>query len=397
MSEAWAERERRTNQLVRIAANYVFEHPPVSPDQLYGLCRLTWITESYDDNHAGYVTSVKKPALGQIFGHSFSTTPLTKVAAITAELAETDAIVPLVKGFTHFYRPYRNTARQWIADNFDALLPLFQFAFTLANDDDGVQIADAIAKLPGIPKAGTTGSLMHPEFLLTPVFFALDSRVRFPIINGNRKVTALLKKLGAGKASLPQRYLRMVAQYGIGGIEDAADLDQVGEDLASFVLVPGRKPTRQLLARKPTDGAQELPLKDEADIQRLQQALRITARRLHNKLTNALREKLKRFTLYEGVNDALFDILVRQFDGANDLLIEAKSSVEIPDTRVAIGQLFDYWFREKGPCEPHVAVLFPAHPPDGTLRLLDWLKIGALWFDENRLVTSTEWLEHLQG
>jgi hypothetical protein len=355
------------------------------------------------DFFAGFVRPAGpswKSRLGQIFGRDFSTTTPTKVAGITAELAETQAIVPLVKshtGFTHFYRPYRTTARQWIADNFDALLPLFQDAFKLDNDNDGVQIANAIAKLPGIPKAGTTGSLMHPEFLLTPVFFALDSRVRFPIINGNRKVTALLKKLGAGNASLPQRYRRMVAQYGNGGIEDAADLDQVGEDLASFVPVLGRKPTRQLLARKPTDGAQELPLKDEADIQRLQQALRITARRLHNKLTNALREKLKRFTLYEGTNDALFDILVRQFDDANDLLIEAKSSVEIPDTRMAIGQLFDYWFGEKGPCEPQVAVLFPAHPPDGTLRLLDWLKIGALWFEEDRLVTSTEWLEHLQG
>jgi hypothetical protein len=246
--------------------------------------------------------------------------------------------------------------------------------------------------------AGTTGNLMHSEYLLTPVFFALDSRVRFPIINGNTKVTALLKKLGAGNASLTERYRRMVAQYGNGGIEDAADLDQVGEDLASFVPVSGRKPTRQLLAHKPTDGTQELPLKDEADIQRLQQALKITARHLHNKLTNALREKLKQFRLHEGVNDTLFDILVRQYDDANDLLIEAKSSVEIADTRMAIGQLFDYWFREKGPCEPHVAVLFPEHPPDGTLRLLEWLKIGALWFEEkDRMVTSSEWLKHLQG
>jgi hypothetical protein len=75
MSEKAANRQRRTNQLVRAAAGYLFKQKTISPDQLYGLCKLTWITDSYEGPNAAYVNSTKKPALGEIFKRDYSIHP----------------------------------------------------------------------------------------------------------------------------------------------------------------------------------------------------------------------------------------------------------------------------------------------------------------------------------
>jgi hypothetical protein len=103
-------------------------------------------------------------------------------------------------GFTHFYPAYRNSAGLWIKNHFASLTPLFSAALNLNTDNQGLNLIEAIAKLPGIPKAGTKGQLMQPEYLLTPAFFALDPRLRFPVINGNEGVQALLKKLNVRDA-----------------------------------------------------------------------------------------------------------------------------------------------------------------------------------------------------
>jgi hypothetical protein len=86
MSEKAAKRQRRTNQLVRVAADYVFAQKKVVPDQLYGLCKLTWITDSYEGPDAAYVRSTKKPALGEIFKQGYSALGIVQVGADEARI-----------------------------------------------------------------------------------------------------------------------------------------------------------------------------------------------------------------------------------------------------------------------------------------------------------------------
>jgi hypothetical protein len=396
MSLEWANRQRRTNALVRLIARHVLQGGPVTAEQLYGICKLTWITSSFDGEAVAYIQSTKIPALGSALSRDYTNWTLEEVAKDVADTIESEELIPLVQhhtGFTNFYKPYRNSCRQWIERHHHTITRLFERALNLTTDSDGLELAKEIQSLPGVPKANVKGQLMRPEYAITPVLFSLDERVRFPLINGNEGVQALLSALGVANASLKEQYERMVALYGEGGINDAADLDQVGHDLPEFIVIGMRGPTKKLLDRKQTEG-NALPLKDEADIEALQQSRTITHRRLHNVLTNQLREMLFRYTLLEGADSsALFDVLVKKYNSdEDDLLIEAKSCVDAPNIRMAIGQLFDYWFRIKGDKTPHLAILTPHQPDPKVAEMLDWLKIGILWTEGDRLHTSSKWL-----
>lgn len=401
MSEQWAIRQRQTNKLVRAAAAYVFRKKTPSADALYGLCKLTWITNSYMDDDAGYIASTKIPALENVFGRKYEDMGLSAVAQEIASLTKSKRIAMLVTahtGFTNFYKPYRNTAREWISEHQSELTQMFRAAYGLASDAQGLELTKKIATLPRIPKANHPESPMRPEYLLTPVFFALDRRLRYPLINGNQGVKNLLSKLKATSAPLSEQYSRMVSLYGKGGIADAADLDQVGGDLPHLTSLPGQSPTRKLLKRKPTDG-KNLSLKDEDDIKTLQKACVVVSKRLHNRMTNMLKQALARFTLLEGSDKtAQFDVLVKEYDKkGRDLLVEVKSSNEMADIRMAIGQLFSYWHSVKGQSEPHMAILLPEEPKRAAALLLEWLGIGSMWFDNDDLQTSTKWLRELVG
>lgn len=185
----------------------------------------------------------------------------------------------------------------------------------------------------------------------------------------------------------------MISLYGKGGIVDAADLDEAGGDLPDFVGIGGGGPTKQFLKEKRVQG-NRLPLKDESDVKTLQKELTVKSRRIHNTLTNKLSNCLSDYTLLEGSSKlAMFDVLVKDFNGkGTELLIEAKSSVEVPHIRMAVGQVLDYWFRINGTADPRVAILLPGRPDEATKALLEWLKIGLMWFSGEKLMTCDDWL-----
>lgn len=396
MAQDWAERERRTNRLVRLIARRVLAGRP-TPMQLYQLCRLTWITKSYKSEDARYVTSLKLPALGGLLNRSYS--DVDEAAADGTRLLkslEVQALIRAQTGFTNIYNPYRNSSLNWIEQNFDTLLPLFKDAYALRTDRQGSLLATKIERLPKVPAPGMSKGPMHAEYLLTPVFFALDQRLRFPIINGRTSVKKLLASQGVANATLEEKHDAMINLYGRGGIRDAADLDQVAsdfDDLSSLATAPGSGPARGLLSEKPISG-RSLPLKDEADITVLQKALTRSRRKAHNQLTNGLRELWRQHTLLEGKDKAaLFDVLVKAFDGKHDLLIEAKSSDSSADVRMAIGQLYAYWYGLNQGKKLHLAVLLPRKPDQGIVKLLAWRKIGILWLSGGTLKTCTGWLK----
>ena len=334
--------------------------------------------------------------LGAIFRRDFSQLTLDHVATTVSELLEDPNAVETIKehtGFTNFYNAYRKAAQIWIRENSRRLTPLFRRAFDLSADDDGRSLVGELEGLDGIPKPNSPEIIMRPEYLLTPAFFALDERLRFPLINGNDGVQNLLRVLGVSNSSLEAQYARMIDKYGQGGIKDAADLDQAGPDLHDFISKRGTPPTKGLLVKKPIDGS-DLPLKDESDVLSVQSAQTISSKRLHNSLTNKLRTCLSSFVLYEGQNkDIMFDAMVKNYNGKDvDLLIEVKTSVEIAHVRMAVGQLYSYSYRLDAERQTHLAVLLPERPPSDVMEWLEWLDIGVLWFSQNELCTSNAWL-----
>jgi len=391
MAEQWASRIRDTNALVRALAGYILRKRSVSPDQLYGLCKLTWITESFLGDAPAYIRSTKIPALGDIFNEDFDGFTLDEVAKKIARITRSEKIRILVlqhSGFTNLYKSYRNSSRGWIAKNHKALLPLFRAAYRLESDKSGLAIIRQVEKLPGIPKAKNASNKMQAAYLLTPVLASLDRRQRFPLINGNQGVQSVLRALKVREASLSDKYEAMVRMYGQGGICDSADLDQVGSSLVHFLSIGGTTANRTLLAKQPTSGA-SLKLKDEADVKTVRRAGSITQTRKHNAMTNHLLEALANWTVAEGDSKAaMFDALVTNYDlQGNDLLIEVKSTCEDGDVRMAIGQLYSYSHRLGVDKKRHLALLLPIKPALHVCELLAWRRIGLLWFSGTQLQT----------
>ncbi|ASA57805.1 hypothetical protein [Vibrio gazogenes] len=400
MSVDWANRQRDTNKLVRIVAEYVFDQNEISAEQLYGLSKLSWITNSYEGENAGYLSSTKIPALAAIFNRDYDRLTIQEVAEDVAKIIKNPNVTEWIlkhTGFTHFYKAYRNSVYEWVKDNFEVLLPMYKRAFLAQSSQDRRNIVIEIARSSGIPKANHPDQLMKPEYFLTPTFFTLDAEIKFPLINGNEWVKNLLKKLEVQGRSLPEQYDAMVELYGVGGIVDAADLDQVGRDIPDFISAPGKSAKKKLLEGKGTRSPSALPLKDENDVEVIKSSGTIKQRRIHNQLTNKLLDSLSSFTLLEGCDDScMFDVLVWNYDSdENDLIIEVKSSIEKSNIRMAIGQLYDYWYELKGDKEPHISILLPERPDDRAIQFLDWMEIGMLWYEGDDLHTSSDWLNHI--
>lgn len=143
------------------------------------------------------------------------------------------------------------------------------------------------------------------------------------------------------------------------------------------------------LQQKPTEG-RELHLKDDHDVAMIRRAADLPMKRLHNAMTNALlRLANGRVAVLEGSRpEAQFDALLRHYDAeGHDLLLEVKSSIDIPDMRLAIGQLLDYRRFVERPEETHLGVLMPSRPSDHVLAFADSLNhlcgrplIALYWF-----------------
>lgn len=379
---------------------YVLNKRAPTADHLYALSKLSWITDSHSKPDAAYITSTKIPALGELLGRRYgSKVALESVAQDVSKAIGSGQVATLVlehTGFTNFYKAFRNSVREWMHLYHEKLLPLYRASLNAVTDQDRLKLISAIEKLPGIPKANHPRQTMRPEYFLTPVFFMLDPQVKFPIINGNKGVSALLKRLDVKDGNLAEKYNVMVMLYGQGGIKDAADLDQLGGDLPDFLDSPKGKATKRFL-RSGGDNERDLVLKDEADYLAVKEATTMAHRRIHNKLTNMLCEALEqRLIIIEGINGCRFDAMVKGYSGDDDLLIEVKSSTALPHLRMAVGQLLHYWFQQHpANKDHHLAVLMPEQPSIAAIEFLDWMEIGALWFEGTKLKTCTPWLDCL--
>ena len=84
MAEYWARRQRNTNKLVRACAKIALIDR-VTPEKLHALCRLTWITKSFQDENASYIRTVKIPALIDLLNPESKSPTLLELGPITRE------------------------------------------------------------------------------------------------------------------------------------------------------------------------------------------------------------------------------------------------------------------------------------------------------------------------
>ena len=396
MSNEWATRERNTNHLARTIAAHIFEHGKPTVRQIYGLAGLAWITKNGDGEvSATYTKKVKM--LGNALNEDFSSKYLNDVANEVSKKIGNQSVHKLVlndTGFTNFYNAYRNSVEGWAKSNYSDLLQMCQDAMRAKSIDERITLMKKIEKLPKIARPNGKPS-MSPENYLTPLFFMLDQDIKFPIINGRKNVKKLLKSIGVSDKSLAEQAKYMMKLYGKQGIRDAADIDCLGEPIEIFA---GKN--KHILDKR--EHGRIMPIKDEDDIKVISKATTKWQQQKHNKLTNKLIENLDSYRLYEGKEQSCrYDVLVKGYHYRNDevdLLIEVKSSIEMPHVRLAVGQLYDYCFnleKENKNQKYKLVVLLPQRPADSVVEFLEWMKIGLLWFSDNKLCTETKWLQSI--
>lgn len=394
------ENKRRTNKLLRAIFGHLSAgNHKLSAEEIHALCALTWWGMSDSANERNKIR-----LLGQLLGKNFKGMKIEEVSKVVAsELKEpsTRNLVLGKTGFTRFYAAYRNSSLIWLKRNLKKVSSLVRQAYELTSDEGGEKLVTAIEKLEKIAGVGRgKGRRMNPAYLLTPLLFALDPRLRFPIMNGAKDIARFFKENGVNSGSAEEQYWTLIGLYERGGVEDAAHLDFLLRDKSVLSRNQRNRALKTSVARYGAGDDRSLTNKDDGDFDVLKAAVTEKRKRLHNRLTNSLLETLQdRFVLEEGGGSNKFDVIVREFDRAgNDLLIEAKSSIDISEVRMAIGQLYSYWFNRYGGKENHrwMAVLLPDHPLDDVVGLLRWLDIGLLWFDKGRrLRTDTGWLKEL--
>lgn len=389
MDNYWATRQRSTNKLVRICYQYLVDKRRLTAETIHGLCKLTWITRSYEGPEAGYLWRTKLPGLGVIFNADYSGWSLDEVAddvmrKLGSKNKQTRNLITGETGFTNFRYTYRNSALGWVRRNQNALKSILHRSYKMTSKTQGKGIVASIAVLPKIPSPSGS-NMASVELMMTPLCFAIAEKMLFPIINGSNHVNLLLQSVGAKSAPLTEQYLALTALIGKKGIKDAADLDTRAIELAGTEPVKGSQ-----IGRKLTVKERDLPPKDEKEYQVLQKSLQKSAVRTHNTLTNKL---LKYYgaekKLREGAGSNRFDVLIPEYDKDGDLLVEVKSSTNIADVRMAIGQLYDYHRKIENQENTNIAVLLPKYPNEDVRELLAYADIGLLYFNGNEL--EDEW------
>lgn len=381
--DQWGQRELRTSKLVRLCAGYLLCRK-LSAENIYGLCRLTWITSS-DPKNRSYLRSTKLPAFSNIFKIDFlklsDKNVVKKVSKLTGtEASDIKSFVDGETGYTNFYKAYRNSSKKWILQNLNKIAPLIRKGYSLKNDDEAEEIISVISKLPKIPKGNNSLGQMLPQNLLTPLFFSLDKRLRFPLINGNRGIIKLLKQLKVHDHSLIMQYRKIVSLIGKEDIKTSIDIDRLGGDLPDFVSIDGKAPRRKRLKEK---GEKELNLQDEQDVLLIKKARKAKLKRRHNKMTNLLKKELPGYELHQGNSgENRFDVLIKNVNAkSRDLLIEVKSASTVSDVRMAVGQLMDYSRQLDNYKSTYRAVFIPKKPQSHVVDFLSFYKFYVMWIE----------------
>jgi hypothetical protein len=389
MAGAYSEsylRKLNTQRLVRYCFHHlVSTNGHLSGEKLYELARLTWYFESAKN-------TTREIALAAIFELKPGEQLEGGIARVTSDTPRNiRKLLAPDTGYVRLYASFTKSSKQWLIGNEEQVGKIFVAAFNLSEDKDALQIIKAIAdeKLGSIPSPNRKTNLPK-ENLLTPVLACLDQRRQFPIING-RSLNGILKSGGLHNRSLEEQYKFMVLQIELGIYRDSFDLDDAVENIA--------KPIERKKSSKGI-GGRLLTHKDASDTKILLKSLSKVMIRLHNDMTNKVMKiypiETQNELIREGSKcDGMYDVLCVRDAARPNLLIEVKSSDEMPNIRMAVGQLFDYRrrlprndrYKKHGGrrLDIELAVLLPKEPHPAAKSLLRDLKIEALWFTNSKM------------
>ncbi|WPB76961.1 hypothetical protein KYC5002_49280 [Archangium violaceum] len=386
----WYQRHHDTARFVRACYD---EISAMSALKLHALCKLTWCNRAKSEmgffGVAETTGSLTVPALETLFGKSLQS---KSFEALSVSLDEAGISKPVRHvsgkriGFVNIYPAYRNTSKKWLDTHKAAVQEIFAQARQLASDADRRILYERIATLPDIPRK--KGGPLPAANLLTPVIACLDPQVRSPIINSSSVVVDRLMLLGRLHATLPKQFDGLVSLVGKPGVPDAFVLDVTGPEVGHDPESTERElfEAEEELFTPAIPRSESLPIKNEEDIKVVANALRTKHTQLHNRMTNRLLElcKAKKLTVVEGrLQSCRFDALVRAHQEGRDLLIEVKSTTEIADIRLAVGQLLDYRRQLPKKTTTNIAVLLPSAPGEHARALLDDVEAKALWFTKD--------------
>ncbi len=383
------DRERRTARLVRACYAHYVSPGNATAEQLYALCKLTWITKggaNLDDGLPDNTRTVVGPALRALTGASVTATSMRELPEQLKQARAAPEIVRLVAkpvGFVNFYTAFRKVARTWIAAHVRDVNRMVKLVVRASSDPEAREAYAMLDKLAPLPRRGGGG--MPAVALVSPMLACLDPRGRSPIINSRASVRERLQRLGLRHATVGEQFDGLVNLIGQAGIQDAFDLDtsDVDDIVAAFEGEPRSTAAPRRVSPPPSRATKALDEHDDADVEFFRRASRVKMRRLHHTMTNALRHfcKSRGLVVEEGSShECMFDARVRAHDGDRHLLVEVKTDSEQPTCRLAVGQLFDYRRQLSDRGRTDLGVLFPKKPSAEAKALLEDVGVKALWF-----------------
>jgi hypothetical protein len=374
----WYRTEKDTSALIRSVVESRSSRN-LSGDQIWSLITLTWITVNREGDSPKHWKKLKVPALASLFNKN--------IPNLRDDLSETidsmnlpRAVAQSAKrttGMINFRGTWRNSSREWCRENRDGLTKIIHAAANLpTNNQTRVDLATLIDELPPVKSPHNKAELAAGA-LLTPLIACLDPRCRFPILNGRKAVTSLLRKLHLAHSDLRQQVEGLVS---IIGQKDAFMLDVMSDEIIK--RVPPILKRRNARTHQGTIHESPLLNYDEEERKAVMASRTQTYRNRHNAMTAALDRTFKRFNpTTESSPAGRCDCIVHDYDGTSrDLLIEAKPDPDKGSMRIAIGQLFDYNRYRTRQAATDLAVLTITPPPSDYVDLLNDLGITALWF-----------------
>jgi hypothetical protein len=285
-------------------------------------------------------------------------------------------------GITRYYTAFRPATLRFVKQHSVSVALAFNrvSAMSTSVTDKIQKVATIIENLGDIPAAGRH---ISPFNGLTPALSCLDTQRRFPIMNDRTRDLLSFIEMNPDKEGIVALSKLIGPEY---GIKDAFELDAYafGE---KFPMLKAR-PHKLRSASSFIDVGLKSEINSIANIA----AKKATIKKLHNKLTNRLRDYI--LWRQKTVKQSKFDALVLGWKKGRDLLIEAKTASEGPSgrsqVRQAIGQLYDYRFTYMPKNNVDLAVLLKKEPSAHVQRLLASLDIELLWFKGKELTGTTQ-------
>jgi hypothetical protein len=309
----WYLKEKNTSELVRSVVMSRLDRS-LSPDQIWSLITLTWITRSPKKVSTDHWRKLKIPALASLFNESAPDLADGLSAAIDS-MTLPQAVAQSAKretGMVNARGTWRKSSRKWCGENRAGLIKIIRTAADLpANDQARFDLAERIEELPPV-KSPNNKAKLPAGVLLTPLIACLDPRRRFPIVNGRKAVISLLRKLQLAHHDLRQQVEGLI---GIIGQKDAFMLDVLSDEIIKRVPILKRRNTKTH-----TQKIHESPLRnyDEEERKAVLASKTATYRNRHNTMTKALNRIFRRFNpMTESSPAGRCDGVVNDYDGTS--------------------------------------------------------------------------------